>query len=112
MKVDVEHRLACGLAAIVDEPKALFFEMKSARNFRGPGYDIGNDMLVPVVHFCQGSDVLPGNDEDVSWGLRVDVFESNHVIALEHFSRGDIAADDPAEQAQLFSRLHRLDVSH
>jgi hypothetical protein len=61
---------------------------------------------VACLGFFQSRKMLPGNDENMRRCLWLDVFEGENVIVFVNFLRGDLAAENAAEQAA------GSDVSH
>ena len=57
------------------------------------GYD------TEVIHVVQRRHVMPGNDEDVRWRLRVDVPERQTLLILGNNRGGYFLAYDAAEEA-------------
>jgi len=58
-----------------------------------------DDFGVSGLGLFQSRKMFLGYDQDVRWGLRLDVFESQDVIVLVNFCCGNFAAEDAAEQA-------------
>ena len=50
------------------------------------------------IQVMQGSDVLPGNDQEVHRRLRIDILEGDRQIVLIQALRGDLPGSDLAEQ--------------
>jgi len=58
-----------------------------------------DDFGVGAFRFFQSCKMPFGNNQDMRWRLRINVFKSEHVFIFKNFFRGNLAANDPAEEA-------------
>ena len=61
--------------------------------------EMAQELFVVGVGFGEGDDVLARGDEDVDWGLRMDVGEGVALVVLVDGGGGNGAVDDLAEEA-------------
>jgi hypothetical protein len=96
--VEVEDGLS-GAGADVEDGAVSVLDVALACDVSGGEVATADDFCVGGLGLFQSGKMFFGDDEDVSWGLRVDIFESENVVVLVNFSGGNFAAEDAAEEA-------------
>src|SRR4051794_25956046 len=103
MEMDVEDRLAGGLAVVDDDAVAVVFEVQVAGDLRDAVEGQADYARLALIERVERGDVAARDDEDVRRRLRVDVVEGDGDVVLEHLLRGDLAGHDAAEEATVIS---------
>jgi hypothetical protein len=98
MNVEMKHGLT-GAGADVEDGAVSLLEVALAGDLGGGEVAAADDFGVGGLGFFESGKMFFGDDQDVSGGLRVDVFEGEDVVVLVDFVGGDFAAEDAAEEA-------------
>lgn len=98
MNVDVVDCLAPVFSRVDDRAVSLRKPLCAGDLGRGP-LQVSEEMLVVFLGVSNGRDVLPGDDEDVDGGLRLDVREGVAMLILVDGFGGNASVDDLAENA-------------
>lgn len=93
----VENGLAGALAVVRDQ--AEICEPALARDRRGANRQSSEKTLVGRGNVGETRDVLLRDDQHVGRGLGRDVLEREHTLVFVDLLRGNLARDDPAEDA-------------
>jgi hypothetical protein len=91
-----------GLASIgagVDGGPVTVAEALLAGYFCGGGEEVAEEWGVGGCCLGEGVEMLPGDDEQVGWGLRIEVGKGDGVVVFVEALGGDGAGDDFAEDA-------------
>jgi len=105
--VEVEDGLS-GAGADVEDGAVSVLDVALAGNVGSGEVAAADDFCVGGLRLFQSGKMFFGDDEDVSWGLRVDVFEGEDMVVLVNFFGGNFAAEDAAEEAVGGSVRHDL----
>jgi len=111
---EVQVEVVDGLAAIVagvDDQAVAVGEGVGAGEIGGDGGEMAEEGSVVRGGVGERGEVLLGDDEDVSGGLRVDVGEGEGEVVLVEAGGGDGAGDDLAEEA-VWIRLRWIRLRH
>ena len=73
------------------------FDVAVAGNLRCDEMAAADDFCVARLRFFQAAQVLLRDDEDVSWGFGIKVFEGVRVLVLVNLFRRNLAGDDFAK---------------
>ena len=96
--MQVEHGLS-GSGADVEDGAVSLLDVSLARDFGGGEMAASDELGVFSLGFLKPSEVFLGNHKHMRGGLRIDVLEGKNVFILVDFLRGNLAAQDAAEQA-------------
>lgn len=96
--MQMEDRLSCARSNVEDGPVALL-DVALAGDLRGGQMAAADQFGIFGLGFLQSSEMFLGHDQHVRGRLRIDVFEGEDVLVLVNFLRGNLAADDAAEEA-------------
>ena len=96
--MQVEDGLS-GAGADVEDGAVSMLDVALAGDVGGGEVAAADDFGVGGLGLFQSGKMFFGDDEDMGWGLRVDVFESENVVVLVNFFGGNFAAEDAAEEA-------------
>ena len=96
--MDVIHSLPPCPVAIHDDSIAFFGETFLPGEFSRGQEQFADQFGVLTLNIIDGPDRFLGDDQDVSWGLGVDVAKSEHLIGFEHDVGRDFTVDDFDEQ--------------
>jgi hypothetical protein len=105
MDVDMLHDLPSVRAAVDGYPVTLMCQSLFCRKKDGDMKQVAHQSQVPAVQFRQVCVVFFGGYEDMGWGLRVYVPESEDALVLEYFRTGDYSSGYFAENAIFHVRL-------
>jgi hypothetical protein len=96
--VEVEDRLS-GAGADVEDGAVALLDVALASDLGGGEVAAADDFGIGGLGFFESGKMFFGDDEDVSGGLRVDVFEGEDLVVFVNLLGGDFAGDDAAEEA-------------
>lgn len=102
MQVDVVNGLPPCPVAIHNHPIALFGDALLPGEFGGGQEQLSHQFGMLVLNVIDGPYRLLGNDQDVGWGLGVDVAKSEQFVRFQYDVGRDFAVDD----------LHKQIVGH
>jgi hypothetical protein len=88
-----------GAGADVEDGAVALFDVALAGDLGGGEVAAADQFGVGCFGLFQSGKMFFGDDENVGWGVRVDVFEGEDVFVLVNFLGGDFAAEDAAEEA-------------
>ena len=92
------HRLP-GVLPLVDDEAVAIVKAQAFRDVRDVDKALLDELRLFGVHVGKGGKVRFGHHQHVHLGLRVDVFEGDHVFVFIHLLRGDLPRSDLAENA-------------
>jgi hypothetical protein len=96
--VEVEYGLS-GAGADVEDGAVSLLDVALAGDVGGGKVAAADDFCVGGLGLFESGKMFFGDDQDVSGGLRVDVFEGEDVVVVVDFFGGNFAAEDAAEEA-------------
>lgn len=99
MDVEMVNHLTSLLANIHDQTVAALGNTLLLGNLPGSEQEFAGQAFINLRQVSDGWNVLPGNDQEVSWRLRVDVAEGDDIRILVDDRGRYLTLGDPAEQA-------------
>jgi hypothetical protein len=96
MDVHVEDRLAT-LGSDVEYGTVSIFDATLAAYFRSGQVQASDQIGFFGLRFLQSAHVFLRDDQNVRWGLRLDVFKGERILVFVDFLGRNLAADDFAE---------------
>ena len=100
-----------GAGADVENGAVSLLDFALAGNVGGCDVAAADEFGVDSLGFFQSRKMFPGNDENMRGRLWLDVFESEDVVVLVDFLRGNLAAQDAAEETGGSGISHKKQVS-
>jgi len=88
-----------GAGSDVEDGAVALLDVASTGDFGGGEMAAADEFGVRGFGFLQSGEMFFGDDEDVSRGLRADVFEGEDMLVFVDLLCWDLAADDAAEEA-------------
>jgi hypothetical protein len=98
MNVDVINGLTT-VASRVDDSAVSLSQPLGARDLCSGPLKVAQQFFLFFLRMSDGRDMFSRNDEDVHWGLRLQVSEGVAMIILVDGFRGNASIDDLAEDA-------------
>src|SRR5690349_23702785 len=102
--MDVKDRLACAGSNVVNRSVAIL-DSALASDLRSSKLAISQNLSVLRLCLFEASNVLFGNDQDVSRRLRLDVFKGEHPVIFKHLLGGDFSGDHLAKKTVRISHF-------
>lgn len=96
--MDVENGLAGFGTIIKDDPEGVTNTFL-AGNVSTDTHYLADNLFILCTDLSRATDMLFGNDQEVDWGLGVDVAEGKDVIILVKLVRGNITINNLAKKA-------------
>ena len=97
--MDVKDRLPRFAIRVEDRAIAFVCNVSFPGNGRRPARQFSHQLIVTWLEDIQRFDVSFRHNQHMSWGLRIDVVESNHPIVFVDDGRRNFTRDDSAEEA-------------
>ncbi len=94
----MKHRLPC-TRAYVNNGAVSVFDVALAGDLGGGKVALSDEFGMVCIRFLQSRKMFFGDNENVSGGLRIDVFKGKNVIVFVDLFRGNFAAEYTAEKA-------------
>jgi hypothetical protein len=97
MDMDMEDRLPGAGQAISDDSKPPFVETQLTCDLDRGQLQFAEQKGVLGVGIEEGGEVLLGNDQDVRWGLWLEIVKGDDIVVFIGDVRGQLACGDSAE---------------
>ncbi len=103
MQVQMENGLSGIATDVIDRAKAML-QIAFTRYFCRHGLAVANKLGILFCRLVNADDVLLRNNQNMGWGLRIDVLKGEGLLVFIHLPRRNPAGDDFAEKAISHSR--------
>jgi hypothetical protein len=103
--MQVKDRLSCARADVEDGSVSLF-DISLARNLGGCKMALSDQLGVVLIRFLEPGEMSFGNDQHMRGSLRLYVLKGEDVFILINFAGGNLAGNNPAEEARARGGSH------